>query len=290
MTTPLADLIPQLTDSTGVWSVRRLSRLGIGVNERKRLLRANRIMPLRRGWYAAHDAHPAVVAAVRSGGVLSCSSAAELATKRQLQRPMQVSATRPGMLKMSAGLQECALGRRLEQYLEPCPGTGVDSVWNSALHLMKCRQSVEAEVNLELLLHHGLLSRYQLERLHEVANTRQSRRLNHLTGKCESYIEALLKIHLRKASIPFTQQVWIDELMIRNDFKIGESMLIECDGRKYHGSYASFESDRVRDSILIQRGYVVLRFSAAQIIHEPGECIATVRAEMKRGSHRRRLH
>jgi len=49
---------------------------------------------------------------------------------------------------------------------------------------------------------------------------------------------------------------------------IGRRVNVEIDGRAFHGDAASFESDRRRDSLLVERGYIVLRFSYRQVVFD----------------------
>lgn len=51
------------------------------------------------------------------------------------------------------------------------------------------------------------------------------------------------------------------------DFRV----VVECDGFAYHSSKESFTRDRKRDRALAARGYEVLRFSGAEIFHNPVE-------------------
>lgn len=46
-------------------------------------------------------------------------------------------------------------------------------------------------------------------------------------------------------------------------------LVVECDGFKYHSNKESFESDRMRDRRLKQKGYDVIRFSGGEIWRDP---------------------
>ncbi len=46
-------------------------------------------------------------------------------------------------------------------------------------------------------------------------------------------------------------------------------IIVECDGFKFHGGQATFESDRVRDRALAAKNYKVMRFSGAEICKDP---------------------
>jgi hypothetical protein len=46
-------------------------------------------------------------------------------------------------------------------------------------------------------------------------------------------------------------------------------VIVECDGYKYHSGKHEFTSDRIRDRELQKAGYKVLRYSGAEIFHDP---------------------
>ena len=53
---------------------------------------------------------------------------------------------------------------------------------------------------------------------------------------------------------------------------------VETDGRRYHAIVTAFETDRRKDQDLTAAGWRVLRFTAKQVLGEPGYVAATVRA------------
>ena len=56
---------------------------------------------------------------------------------------------------------------------------------------------------------------------------------------------------------------------------------IEVDGRAFHTDREAFERDRVRQNLLILRGWVVLRFTWERLISDPAGVIAEVRAALR---------
>jgi hypothetical protein len=55
-------------------------------------------------------------------------------------------------------------------------------------------------------------------------------------------------------------------------------LAVETDGRSYHATRAAFERDRRRDARLTVAGWRVVRFTWAQVVDEPAECAAVLRA------------
>jgi very-short-patch-repair endonuclease len=58
--------------------------------------------------------------------------------------------------------------------------------------------------------------------------------------------------------------------------------VVEVDGHRYHGSYRAFQRDRAKTNRLIAAGYVVLRFTWAQLTQRPMLVCATIARTMGR--------
>lgn len=291
---------------TGVMNARTLRERGVDESKRRKLLAKGALRVLRRGWYATPSAHPHVAAAVQAGGLLTCQSLVELLTEARVTAPLHASfrtGQRPprGVSTVHTpvkGAQSerathvsfvhpCRFLPRFKQLREPQLGNGLDSVWNASLHLMSCAEPLMLEFAFEQMLHDRLLSSAQFQRLQEAATARAGRVLNFVSGLSESYLEVVMRVHMRKAGLFFKQQVWIPGFRIRVDFLIGERLIVEVDGKVVHSTADAFESDRRRDALLTGAGYRVLRFSYSQVMESPEACIATIRSVMARGGHRR---
>jgi very-short-patch-repair endonuclease len=53
---------------------------------------------------------------------------------------------------------------------------------------------------------------------------------------------------------------------------------VETDGWEHHGTRAAFEADRSRDAELTMAGYRLVRFTYAQLKHEPDRVARTLSA------------
>ncbi len=58
-------------------------------------------------------------------------------------------------------------------------------------------------------------------------------------------------------------------------------LCVEVDGKAYHSSASAFERDRVRQNLLMLDGWLVLRFTWAQITREPTTVTRTIRAALR---------
>lgn len=67
-----------------------------------------------------------------------------------------------------------------------------------------------------------------------------------------------------------------------------ERVVVEMDSWDFHSSRAAFERDRARDQDLIARGYVVIRVTWRQILHERERFVARLAAALAGGDARAR--
>ena len=64
---------------------------------------------------------------------------------------------------------------------------------------------------------------------------------------------------------------------------VGTPVILECDGWAYHGvNRANFERDRTRDTELIGKGWIVLRFTYRAIVTAPGQTAHRIRGAVDR--------
>lgn len=65
---------------------------------------------------------------------------------------------------------------------------------------------------------------------------------------------------------------------------LSRKVCLEIDGFEYHGTRASFESDRLRDQRLVAEGWVVIRVTWQQLIDEPSSLLTRLRRVLRRRS------
>ena len=66
---------------------------------------------------------------------------------------------------------------------------------------------------------------------------------------------------------------------------IGNSLVVEVDGREHHSDPAAFERDRIRDARLTALGYRVLHFSYKQVMYHWPTVEAAILAAVGSGDH-----
>lgn len=102
-----------------------------------------------------------------------------------------------------------------------------------------------------------------------------------------TYLEALLERLLRRGRTPEWHREFpfsIRGASARVDVFIPDwHLVIEADGRPWHGRLRDLEADKRRDAELAARGIQVIRFTYSMLTDEPEECLSTIRGA---GRHR----
>lgn len=82
--------------------------------------------------------------------------------------------------------------------------------------------------------------------------------------KGETSIERLVRLHLQRLKEPFQQEVRIGKF--RADFYVPRrNLVIECDGKYWHGDIKIKERDKRKDNFLSQQGYLIVRLPEDEI-------------------------
>jgi len=131
----------------------------------------------------------------------------------------------------------------------------------------------------------GLVSRAAWARAVAAMPLRLRLQLADVDGRSESIIESLTRFRCRRLGLHVRIQVGLAP-GLRVDFLVGETLVVEVDGREHHSDPAAFERDRVRDSRLAALGYRVLHFSYRQVMYNWPAVEAAILAAAGRGDHR----
>jgi len=267
---------------SAVYATRTLRGRGVTRAQLDRAVRRGDLARVRRGWYAAPGADPALVTAVRAGGRLSCVT---------LLR-------RHGAWTLDDGMVHV----RVPRGREVRPGPTVRLHWTQeALELQRasddpsdalacavgCLDLRHAIAVTDSTLNLGLLSLDEATaRLSSTARGRAV--LDRCDPRAESGLETFVRLALVSARIRVLSQVVIRGIG-RVDLLVGDRLVIELDGAAWHGGIANFERDRLRDRALLARGYLVMRASYRQVLFELPTLVGQVRELVRRREHRWQL-
>ncbi|MGU3291920.1 DUF559 domain-containing protein [Williamsia sp. M5A3_1d] len=224
----------------------------------RRALRTGDLIRLRRGWYAASTADARVVEAVAGGGVLSCVSALRW---HGVWVPEQPRGTHT-----RANTGRDRLGRHCSQHGRPVAEHGaVDDIPIALRHAARCLDDEGFIVVCDSILASGQLRPEDLEAVLQGAPARTIALLEKCDPHAESGTETMVRLRLRSRNIRVRTQVHITRVG-RVDLVVGDRLIIETDGERYHSGIEKFTEDRRRDREAIRQGYLPLRFTYSDVV------------------------
>jgi very-short-patch-repair endonuclease len=274
-------LLSLLAAGGGFAPARALVDAGIDRSTLDRALGEGAVFRVRRGWYAMAGAPEAELAAVRAGGVLTCVS---------LLHALGLWTTeRPGL--------HIALGDSFVHSLRPgavghwrrWPGQGrrsfsQDGIGAAILNLITCIDEDDAVVTIDSALNLGLLAEDDLPTLRALAPVGKRAVFARVDGRSQSGLETKTRLSMRRRNVPVRTQVLVPRVG-RVDEVIGERMVLETDGYRYHSSIEQFHEDRRRDLELARQEYLCIRLDNHQIMDDWPRTEAALFEMIRRNEH-----
>nr|WP_274637667.1 DUF559 domain-containing protein [Microbacterium bovistercoris] len=281
--------LDQLTDwllaRDGIAHRDDLLRAGFPLALLRAFVRTGCAEAIRRVWIALPGADPQLVTAARAGGRVSCIT---LAGRRKWWMPEDVGSGIHLHLHPRAGsarLGEDWIGvLHWAKPVAPLPGRTLSATVEDALaHVAVCLPHDLALVVWESAARIESLAPNYLRSLSWT--TSAARQLaDAVVGLSDSGLETLVVAPLRRWGLQVRQQVRLAGRFV--DLVIGERLVVQIDGYEFHSSSAQRTHDIAHDAELRLRGYTVLRFSYAQIVHDWPAVERTIRRAVAAGLHR----
>ncbi|WP_433674918.1 endonuclease domain-containing protein [Microbacterium gorillae] len=152
-------------------------------------------------------------------------------------------------------------------------GQLIESVEDTLQHVALCCDLTTATVIWESACR---VEGVSPETLHQIAWTSTAARLlaATVTGLSDSGLETLLIRGLAHLNCELRAQAFVAGHRV--DLLIGDRLVLQVDGQEFHSSAAERTRDAAHDAELTLRGYTVLRFTYAQVIHDWPRVLATV--------------
>jgi very-short-patch-repair endonuclease len=270
----------------GALATAELLDAGISRSILRRLLQDGRIWRARQGWYVLSGTAPAVLRAVRVGGVLTCARALDAhglwstsdscVHVRVHHSSCRLRTTHDSRLRLAEHPDAHAV-----VHWSP---NSVDSTrliagpFDALDDYFSC---VERDLALAAL---DSLIRVNLPRASELRGRFGVDDWVGIDGRCESGIETIFYIRMLRLGVSLWRQVPLPHVG-RVDFLIGRGLVVEVDGRRFHDIEEQFESDRARDAAISAEGLRSLRFSHDQVVGRWNEVERAVLAALARGDH-----
>lgn len=238
-----------------------------------------RVQRIRRSWIALNDCDPAVVAAVRVGGRLTCVSAARRmglwtpddSAVHVVVRPEAGRIDREG-LRVHWSIAPAPVRRHeivdplvnvLHHVARCLPRSSALAVWESALNL----RAIDVDVLSHIM--------WRGDRVRRVAGS--------VSRLSESGLETEFLSLMAGIGIRVRQQAMIDGHRV--DGLIGELLVIQLDGFAHHSDAAARRRDIEADARLRLRGYTVVRFDYTQLFFQPDLVQEIIRTAVAQGLH-----
>jgi very-short-patch-repair endonuclease len=287
-----------IEEQHGVISRRQLLGHGVSRKAIERRIAIGRLHPLWRGIYAVGRPRVTLrgwwmgaVLACRTSAVLSHESAAQLWGIRETKpgnegeqgRPWVIEVTVPSRKShrlhgIKVHRRDLVASDRVEQEaipVTPPSRTLIDLA--TSLRRDQLEECVNRADKLDLVDPESLRRQVDENRgMNGVASLRQvlDRRTFTLT---DSELERRFFRLVRRAGLPIPKsQQWVSGFRV--DFFWPElGLIVETDGLRYHRTPSQQAKDRARDQALVAAGFIVLRFTHAQVTYEPDQVVKTLR-------------
>ena len=121
------------------------------------------------------------------------------------------------------------------------------------------------------------MSADEVEQLAAQAPRPNAKALRRLDGRAMSGTESLVRFRLQSLGFRVAPQYCVPGAGV-GDLLLGDRDLVECDSRRFHTGEANWEHDRRRDHRFIERGFLVMRMTYAQVINERATMLGAIRA------------
>lgn len=243
-------------------------------------IRSGTVRRIRAQWIALPDAPADMVEAAASGGRITCISLAR-------RRGWWIPEGADERLHLHVGTNSSSHGvDAVRHWNAPLLDRGqrmlTASVEDALAHIAHCFDAEEARSIWESAIKVEALD---IESLRRVPwRDRRSKELAlSVRGGSDSGLETIVVVRLSSWGVPVRQQVVLGGHAV--DIVIGSHLIVQIDGFAYHSSSADRSRDVAHDAELRLRGYTVLRFTYAQIVHEWERVERIIGAAIVRGLH-----
>lgn len=243
-------------------------------------IRAGEVERVRAKWIATASAPADLRAAAAASAQLTCISLAR-------RRGWWIPESAPSGIHLHVGANAHRHSDELVMHWsEPLVATGrralTASIEDALAHVARCFDYEDAMAIWESALRCESLD---VESLRAVRwrDTASRELAAAVRGMSDSGLETVFVVRLSSWGIPLRQQVRLAGHDV--DVVLGSHLVIQIDGFAHHSRSADRGRDVAHDAELRLRGYTVIRFTYAQILHDWAHVERTVAAAIARGLH-----
>lgn len=272
---------------------RQLMRLGMFPLDLTEGVRAGRLLRVRRDRYALPSTEPAILEAVRIGGLLSCVSAAAFhgiwvpdepfTHIAMVHEASRMRSPRDRFVPLSPDNRD---GCELHWWplVEPdAASLHSVSVVDSLVHVIRCVPRPVAVAALDSALFERKIALSDLNRIFAAVPAKFAPLRDDIDARSMSGLETIVRLMVRDAGLRCELQSHFRGVG-DVDLLVEGCVVVETDGRKWHDEEPVQRRDYDRDGALAARGYIVLRFNYRQIMYHPEQVMAAILGALR--SHR----
>jgi hypothetical protein len=233
-----------------------------------------------RGIYAVTGASPAVVAAATHGAAIGCVSAAELHGVAVLTPAVMPHLAVPAARgRTASGVRDrCPAVIHREGWVSPGSPAGVPvAPLDVALaRMLLCLPPAAALVSIDSALNKGRTTPTRIAAALPSTSVVSARvTLSQADGRSMSPLETLARLALRAAGLGVEPAVLVASVGLV-DLVVEGRVVVELDGFEFHRDRHQFQEDRRRDRELVAQGYLVLRFTARDVLRDIDRLVGAV--------------
>ena len=290
----MTDIERTLLSSGGVAHYSLFESAGISRERLRYAVRVGRIRRVRNDWFAHVHAPEDAVRSARVGGVATCLTVLRSwgiwcvdDLRLHVAVPMHAGhLSSPNDRRVPLG-DPARHGIVLHSIPMPyaLPPSAVDRFDAALMQAVVCQTRENAIVSLDSALNGRHLTVARLELLLRDLPLTYRRYLRLVDATAQSGLETKGRLRLRSRRIRYRTQAFIDRVG-RVDLLIGDRLVVELDGRRWHNTPEAFEEDRRRDMELVRQGYIVIRVSYAQVMNHWDEIEAVILQLVRNREHR----
>lgn len=268
-----------------VWTRSELIGSGMKPRDISAAIRSGALVRSRQDRYLAREAPPRLIEAVRVGGRLGCISLlAVLGVFVFDSSTLHVHMARGASRMRSSESRERRLPvrgsrRGVVLHWHPLidePTSGCVGAIDALIHAVRCQGPRHAIATLDSALNLGLITVGQLADVFAGLPRRFRVLRGFVDGRAQSGPETLVRLMALSLGCAVELQVRFDGVGFV-DLVLDGWLVVECDSKEFHSSWQQQLVDYRRDRLLAQRGFSVLRLTAADILYEPETVLASLK-------------
>jgi very-short-patch-repair endonuclease len=266
--------------STGqiVLSSRELLRFGATSHRLTSAVRDGLLIRVRRDHYVHPGTDPAVVAAVRVGGRLTCVSLLRACnvfvtedSRLHIHMPVSMSRSRsPHNSRVPLGPTNRSgvvlhWSRPFDEYAS---ARGSVSLLDALAQAIECQEPWHALASIDSALHQHLIASWQLDDVFARLPARLAYLRELVDSRAEAGQETVLRMLVRELGLDYEIQVTVPAVG-RVDILVEGRLVLEADSRLAHHAWEQHVEDRRRDLALASQGLMSLRPTYEHTMRNP---------------------